>query len=70
MRTSATDYTDDTDRTYELLLGLAMPDAVAAPEKPSTRSSPRTQSDAVFLCELGALCGESFEQFFLRSFLL
>ena len=35
---------------------LAMPDAVAAPKKPFTAE--RTQSDEVFLCELGALCGE------------
>ena len=36
MRTRATDYTHDTDRTYEIASGLAMPDAVATPQKPST----------------------------------
>jgi hypothetical protein len=37
---------------------LAIYDTVAAPKSLLPRSALRTQSDVVFLCELGALCGE------------
>ena len=58
MRTSATDHTDNTDRTYEIASGLALPDAVAAPQKPSTAEFAEDAERCGLRRELGALCGE------------